>query len=180
MLREILSAGIMTFGLVGCVYHLDTAVPDDILRSNPGLIGTWVSEDSTQAVITAAEDQFYHLQYRQKNAEPSSFHGRVGRLGEHEGLEVWPAYGAVDESWPTGRFLVIIDVRPGEITTWSLNTDSIKAAVERDGAEMPHLIYNGDIILTAPTSALVKNLTEYLRRPGYVADETVWRRANSQ
>jgi hypothetical protein len=173
MRRRILTTAIITAGLAGCVYHLDSAIPDELVRFDPALVGTWDSGGSAQVVITAGENSFYLLKYREGDGSTSSYYGRLGRLDEHNVLEIRPAFDA----WPMGRFLIIIDELADEITTWKFVADSVTAAVKRDGAEYSQLsLSSSDLILTAPTPALVTTIIEYLRRPGYVADEEVWRR----
>src|SRR5262245_54239584 len=105
---------VVALWLAGCVYTIDTAVPNDRLRSDATLVGTWYASDSSRVVITAA-DQGYHLEYRDEDGSTGVFHGRFGRLGERTVLEVRPAFGPPDDKWPMGRSLFIVDIRSDEI-----------------------------------------------------------------
>jgi hypothetical protein len=178
MLDRIISAAVVSCCVSGCVYHIDTAIPEEALYSDPTLVGTWSAGNSElgRVVITSGGGHNYRLEYSDHDGMIKLLHGRLGRLGEHTVLEVWPAFADVDDDWPTGRFLVVLDIRADEIRSWSLSRDSIGAALKSGGTEVPHLTRKGDLILTTPSSVLFAQVTSYLNRAGFLDDEDIWRR----
>jgi hypothetical protein len=175
-----LGVGLLMCGLIGCVYHIDSAIPDDLVRTSSVLLGTWYSENSSRVEISSTQCQTYRLEYRDSHGTKRSFYGRLGELGEHTVFEVWPAHADAEDTWPVGRLLFVLDVRGDEIRTSSLNIDSVGAALQREGDRFPHLVSQDDLILTASTHVLITQLKQYVNTAGFLTDKEVWRRAQKQ
>lgn len=172
------------------VFHIDTAVPDDLATFEPALLGTWVGPDSEAAVITLVErvvdfpnretDSTYRVEYRDKSGGTGSFHGRLGRLGDLTVLELWPAFVDSDDSWPIGRVLLVLTVDGDTFAAAALDHDSVQSAVAHGVLQLPYLEYENNGVLTAPTAQLVAALSAYLVRPGVLHDGGTWRRASPE
>jgi len=168
------------------VFHIDTAVPDDLATFEPALLGTWVGPDSEAAVITLVErvvnppnpatDSTYRVEYREKNGDAASFHGRMGRLGDVTVLELWPAFLESDDSWPIGRMLIALTIDGDSFAAAALDHDSVQTAVANGVLQLPYLEYENNGVLTAPTAQLVSALSGYLARPGVLQDGGTWHR----
>src|SRR5262245_24143725 len=144
----ILASMVLSSWLAACVYSIDSAIPDDLLRSDAALAGTWYANDSARVVITTSRDQgLLTLDFRNQDGGTQRFHGRLGRLGEKSVLEAWPAFGPIEnDPWPMGRSLFVIDARPDEIRARSLAADSVTAALKREGGNFPYLVRGNDLI----------------------------------
>jgi hypothetical protein len=176
LLRQAVGAVVSVYWLVGCVYYVDSIIPEGNRHFNPDLVGTWMSADSAQVVIASGEDSTYQLEYREARGEPVLLYGRVGLLGENTILEVWPGYVKANDSWPVGRVLAFVDISNESIKVRYFEIDSIRAVVKREGAALQHMALGYDIILTAAMPGLAANLEDYSRSSGFLTDVEVWHR----
>lgn len=175
MLPKMLSTAAVTLWLGACVFHIDSAIPDEFVTYNQALAGRWVAGDDTMLITRAAREPIYHIRHAERGEDTLYFRARVGRLGEHTVAEIWP--GEWDDGhWPFGRMLVVFEIANDQMKTSFLEADSIRSALERGALQLSHLDRNGDVTLTAPTSDLAVALTAYLRRPGVLTDEQSWHR----
>ena len=159
-----------------CVYQVDSAIPGGESRIDPALIGTWVTESDT-AVISAGRDGVYHIEYRDDKGETVRLEGRTGKLGGRTILEVTPLL-AGDEAgdWPVGRLLLVVSINGAEARTQLLNAATMRAAVGRDPAGLPHVRRGDNVILTGPSAQLIPALRAFIERPGALDDPSTWRR----
>lgn len=120
-------------GLLGaCVYHIDTAIPAELVEFNPALVGTWMGDDDTERVVIASGwGAGYRIEYTERNGTIDVFHGRSGRLGNRSVLEVWPAYRDAD-GWPVGRLLLVIDLTGSDMVVRLLDTAALRRAPQGD------------------------------------------------
>jgi len=172
------------------VFNIDTAIPQDQATFEPALLGTWVGPDSEQAVITLVQrvrnppqpetDSMYRVEYREKDGEAASFHGKVGRLGDLTVMELWPAFVDSDDSWPIGRMLLVLTVDGDSFAAAALDHDSVQTAVANGVLQLPYLEYENNGVLTASTAQLASALSGYLVRPGVLQDGGTWRRVSKE
>ncbi len=169
----------ITWSLTACdpVFHIDTAVPDELATFEPALVGTWVGPESERAVITSRQDSTYRIEFTDKDGDSAPFNARMGQLGEKTVLEFWPAFLDEDDDWPMGRMLAVLTVAEDEFGASSLNGDSLRAALANGVLQLPFLArFESGIMLTAPTAQLAPALSKYLARPGVLDQGGVWRR----
>lgn len=176
------SAVVLALLLGACVYAIDSAIPDSMQTFEPRLVGTWTTGSDT-ATIARGGNSGYRIFWKNTEGDSLRMHGRLGRLGDHDVLELVPSFGLDDDGaggWPIGRLLLVVNVGADESRAWLLEKDSLRAAAAGRSGSIPFISQDNDVvndlILTARTAELVPALREHLRRPGVLAEEQLWRR----
>lgn len=172
----------VTVLLGACVYTIDSAIPDSMQTFEPRLVGTWTTGSDT-ATIARGQESGYRVFWKNTGGDSLRMHGRLGRLGNHDVLELVPSFGPGDDGtsgWPIGRLLLVVNVGANESRAWLLEKDSLRAVPGGRPGSMPYISHDNDVvndlILTSRTAQLVPALREHLRRPGVLAEEQLWQR----
>jgi len=184
--RALLETGIVTglaVVLCGCVLSVEPVVPESGATFDPRLLGTWEEvSGSDRAVVSRAAESTYAIEYT-SDGKASRFEARLGRLGEHLVLDVWPAEPDSDQPdhhaglMIPGHVLFTLDVGPEEIGVASLERDPMLAALQSGQVGLAHERSGERVILRGTTDQLRAALEGYLGRPGARSAPDRWRRA---
>lgn len=175
MLRQFISAAALGLSLTACAYHIESAIPDSQAVFDPTLVGTWITADLDTAILSAS-GAGYHITYAEHNGSRSELVARMGTLGSRSVLEVWPRFGDDDEGWPMGRLLMALTRSGDTLQTALVKVDSLRAAIASGAVRTPHLVHNGDVILTGTTTEVSSALAAALSRAGMLDEAEPWRR----
>lgn len=173
---------VAVLGLAGCgVGSVAPIVPEGEAQFDPALLGTWVDEDGTErAVITADGADGYAILYTDDGGESGPFLGRLGDLGAHRVLDVWPDPTGIrgndafrDLMLPLHTAL-FIDSLGDRVGFRMLTPDSLSDYLEREPGAVAHVRLDDILVLTAPTAELRRFLAEFAGRPGTLGSPAVW------
>jgi hypothetical protein len=187
-LRALPEIGIV-LGLVvvlsGCVLSVDPVISESGATFDPRLLGTWEEvSGSDHAVVSRAAENTYTIEYT-SDRKVSRFGARLGRLGEHLVLDVWPATPDSDQLQHydglliPGHVLLTLDVGPDEVRVASLEPDSLLEALRSGQVRLVHERSRERLILHGTTVQLRTALAAYLRRSGVLSAPDAWRRARA-
>ncbi|HSM59951.1 MAG TPA: hypothetical protein VK849_04095 [Longimicrobiales bacterium] len=163
----------------GCVYTLAPAIPPELARSNPALLGEWVNDEGDRAVVTAGEGGDYRVAYSDSDGEPVELCARLGELGGRTVLEVTRVCMSADDDWPVGRLQVFLELGEDRLTLALLDTDSARAALQSGALLLPHMTSmerNENVLLGGSSEEVAEALESYVARPGVMGSPDVWRR----
>jgi hypothetical protein len=169
--------------LPGCVLSIDAVVSESGATFDPRLLGTWEEvSGSDRVVVRRAAENTYSMEYT-SGGKVGRFEARLGRLGDHLVLDVWPAPHETDLPRPyagllvAGHLLLTLDVGLDEIRVAMLEPDSLLAALDAGEVPLAHGRSEDQLILHGTTEDLRSALRAYVARSGALGEPDVWRRA---
>jgi hypothetical protein len=167
----------------GCVLSLDRIVSDSAATLDSRLLGAWQEVvGSDRAVVSRAAGNTYAIEYT-SDGKTSRFEARLGRLGDHLVLDVWPALRDTDVLQPyasllvAGHLLLALDIGSDEIRVAALEPDALLTALRAGQVGLAHGRFEDQLMLYGTTEELGSALATYLGRSGALAAPDVWRRA---
>lgn len=180
------AAILLAVGLNACVVSVEPAVTAADATFDARLVGHWTMEDgSDSAVVTRGAGNDYRIAYTTEDngaARTGRFDARLGRLGTHQVLDVWPA--PADSEIPApytntmipGHQLFDVEVGADEIRLATLDADSLGAAIDAGRLGLAATRTNNQLVLRGSTEEIRRALAGYLSRPGVLSSEATWRR----
>lgn len=173
----------LAVALSGCALSIQPVVPESGSIFEPRLLGTWEEVGgSDRAVVSRTSENTFAIEYTSEG-KASRFEARLGRLGTHLVLDVWPA--ASDGDRPPhddgllipGHLLVAVDVGQDQLRTAIFERDSLLEALRAGQVRLAHEDIQDRLILHGTTDQLRAALAQYLERPGVLSKPNAWRRA---
>ncbi|MGA2263860.1 MAG: DUF4185 domain-containing protein [Acidobacteriota bacterium] len=177
--------GVLGLAIVlnSCVLSIAPVISESDATFDPRLLGTWEEvSGSDRAVVSRAAGNTYTIEYGD-DGKAGRFEARLGRLGEHLVLDVWPTPRDSDLPKPyaglllAGHMFFALNVDPDEIHVAALEPDSLLAALGAGQVKLAHGRSGDQLILHGTTEQLRSALGPYLARSGALAKPDVWRRA---
>ena len=146
--------------LGGCVLSIDPIVTDAGASFDPRLLGTWEeAAGSDRAVISRSAGNTYAIEYT-SDGKVARLEARLGRLAEHQVLDVWAAPGDSDLPQLYGGFLtpghllLCLDIGQDEIRVTSLEDDPLLEAMRTSRVRLEHTSLRDRLILHGNTDKL--------------------------
>lgn len=169
--------------LTACVVSGDAMISEEAAEFDPTLLGRWEKVGGGERVVLSrGPGASYAIRYTTSGAT-GTFGARLGRLGEHQVLDVWPAPadGEVPDPYAplmiAGHLALIVERSgPDEIRLSALEPDSLLDALRSGAVVLSHSEANDGLVLHGPTAQLRSALGPVLRRPGALTEPDVWRR----
>ena len=169
--------------LSGCVLSVDPIISASGAVFDSLLLGTWEDvSGSDRAVVSRAAGNTYAIEHT-SDSKVGRFEARLGRLGDHMVLDVWPTPRDHDLPAPydgvliAAHVLLSVEVASNEVRLAYLEPDSLSAALRVSHVHLAHQQTEGQLVLHGTTEELRSALGPYVARPGALAEPTVWRRA---
>lgn len=173
----------LAVGLGSCVLSVDPIVAESDAIFDARLLGVWEEADgSDRAVFTRAAESTYTIEYT-SNEGVGRFEARLGPLGEHLVLDVWPVPKRSEIARPydglllAGHSLLAIVVGADQVRVQPLNDDALLAALETGKVALAHRETKTQLVLHGSTGHLRSALGPYLASAGALAEPSVWQRA---
>ena len=170
--------------LSGCVVSVDPVISKSGTTFDPLLLGTWEEvSGSDRAVVSRAAENGYVIEYT-SNGKASRFEARLGRLGEHLVLDIWPAAAESDQPQYAGvlipgHVLLTLEVGPDDVRVAFLEPDPLLGALRSGQVGLVLESSKERLILQGTTGQLRTALTTYLGRAGALSTPDTWRRART-
>lgn len=186
--RALLKLGMVlgvTVFLSGCVITVEPVISESDAKFDPRLIGVWEEvSGSDRAMISRAGEKTYAIEHT-SDRKVSQFQARLGQLGGHLVLDVWPKAPQSDQSLISaglqipGHFLFALDVDSDEIRTTAIEPDSLLTALQSGQVRLNHGSSEGRLILHGTTDQLRAALAGYLGRSGVLSEADRWQRSRT-
>jgi hypothetical protein len=167
--------------LIGCALSINPIIPESDAIFDTRLLGNWKDiSSSDQASISRGTANSYEIEYT-SDGKTGRFEARLGHLGEHLILDVWPKPHIGDISDPyadmliTGHLQLFLEVSDNEIAVATIDPDSLLSALQSGKVKLPYK-NSTEFILTGTTEELRKNLVQYIANPKVLTKREVWRR----
>jgi hypothetical protein len=180
-----------------CVVSVDEVVPATGATFDAALIGTWLSDDGKEAVITRGDSGSYDIAYTMRDTtgpehldgKTGHFAARLGTLGAHRVLDVSPKPSrgqipdAYDGAFIPGHVILVLDLQPDELRFRVLEPDVLLKALRAGTVRMAY-VGNEDrikqqVVLKGSTRQLRTELAAYLGRKGALGDTEIFRRVHT-
>jgi len=180
MRHRVIMLPIMLLPLGGClmVYHAETAIPSDRAITDARLPGTWGDARELDAPpgdagirIEAGPGTDYTVTTSLEGGPPQTLFARLGQLGAHTVVEVWPDPSESVDAWLVGtRLLLVVDLKDDELTLRHLDGSRLAAQLEEPGANISFERRGSDLVITSPTARLSAFYSDFLARPDALGD----------
>jgi hypothetical protein len=181
-----LGAILMFAVLSGCVVTVDPVISEDDATMDSRLLGSWEEvSGSDRAVVSRTAENTYAIDYTSRK-NVSRFEARLGKLGEHSVLDVWPVPGKSDKNRPdagllvAGHLLLALDIGPDQVSVTSLDPDSMLASLRTGDVRLAHTESENQLVLHGTTADLRRALSAQFARSGALGDADIWRRAEER
>jgi hypothetical protein len=171
---------ILLLPLGGClmVYHAETAIPPDRAITDARLPGTWGDareldppQGDAGIRIEAGPGTDYTVTTSLDVGPPQTLFARLGQLGAHTVVEVWPDPSESVDAWLAGtRLLLVVDLKDDELTLRHLDGSRLATLLEEQGANLSFERRGSDLVITSPTARLSTFYSEFLARPDALGD----------
>ena len=177
--------------LIGCALSINPIIPESNAIFDARLLGNWKEiSRSDQASITRGTANSYEIEYT-SDGKTGRFAARLGYLGGHLILDVWPKPHIRELSDPyadlliAGHLQLFLEVSDNEIAVATIDPDSLLSALQSGKVKLPYkhlkeVIENTDkeeFILTGTTEELRENLVPYFANPTVLPKREEWRHA---
>jgi hypothetical protein len=165
--------------LIGCALSINPVITESDAIFDARLLGNWKDiSSSDQASISPGTANSYEIEYT-SDGKTGRFEARLGHLGEHLILDVWPKLHSGDLSDPyvdmliAGHLQLFLEVSDNEIEVATIDPDSLLSALQSGKVKLPYkhstdVIENTDkeeLILTGTTEELRENLGPFFANP---------------
>ncbi len=169
--------------LCGCVLSADPVISESDATFDPRLLGAWEEvAGSDRAVISRDSEKTYAIVYT-SDGKVSHLLARLGRLGEHLVLDIWPVVPQADRARLSdalqipGHLLLTLEFGSDELRVAPLESDPLLAALRSGQVPLDHERSGEQLILHGTTDQLRAALARYLERPGALSKTDRWQRA---
>jgi hypothetical protein len=173
----LLAALLPLTGACTTVYHLETAIPPENVVTDDRLLGAWTWEDEGDDLDSLRFEpgpgsDYTLVPYADWGGDeaPPDLRARLGTIGPHTVLELWPASGDMDDDWLAGqRLLFVVEFGEELLTLRFPDWSALVAVVEADAwVTLDREV--DDIVLAEPTPRLFALYAEFLARPDALSD----------
>lgn len=179
---KIISLLACSLSLGGCVLTIGDIIPAADARFDERLLGDWQEVDGADRVTLTRDAQGYRIEYFEGDGNVSEFYARLGRIGDRSILDVTPAADASDQTpalFLPAHLLIALDISRDSVGIAALESDTLRRRLTSGGLKLPHVLRDGNVILTDDSSRLRAALTRYMLQPGVWTEPTAWRRTGS-
>lgn len=170
--------------LAGCVVSSDPVVTDSDATFDPRLLGSWEEVHGTDRASVSREGaSSYTIAYTEEHGRTGRFAARLGRLGERQVLDVWPAPGAHElpdvygSSLLPGHILLALEIDSDRVSVSTLEPDSLGAALRSGRLRLGYERGDDRLLLRAATAQLRSALQSFVARAGAWRKPDAWRRS---
>jgi hypothetical protein len=173
-------------GACEMVYHVETALPPDRVITDARLPGVWGDpheqdprQEESEIRIEAGPGTDYTVTAALYGERPQTLFARLGVIGSHTVVEVWPDASVVDEEWiPGTRLLFVIELGDQEMSLRHLDGSRLAALLEEPGSELAIEREGSDLVVSGTTAQLFRLYSVFLARPDAFRDSgSPWRLA---
>lgn len=175
--------------LAGCAITIYPILEESDAIFDARLAGSWEDTSSSdQAVISRGTGNSYEIEYTSAG-ETGRFAGRLGYLGEHLILDVWPQPREGDLLDPYTDFMIpghiqlFLKISADEIEVATLDVDTLHAAIQSGQVRLSYKHSEEGVegqdekfILFGTTEELRQNLGPHLANPSSLGSPGIWRR----
>jgi|WetSurMetagenome_2_1015567.scaffolds.fasta_scaffold76323_1 hypothetical protein len=135
------------------------------LVSVPAIVGTWVDHKGETFTFQRATDNSYNVVWwDQKNT--GVYKVQIGMLGKSLFLDSYPGQDNPDYAMIHTHLISRISLDGDSLHIASLEGDWLKHMIESAKLTMPHVVRDGDILLTASTEELQAFVLRYAEDTG--------------
>jgi hypothetical protein len=177
--------------LIGCAPSIYPIIPESNAIFDVRLLGNWKEiSSSDQASISHGTANSYEIEYT-SDGKTGRFGARLGYLGGHLILDVWPKPRIGDLSDPyadlliAGHLQLFLEVSDNEIAVATIDPDSLLSALQSGKVKLPYkhlkevdeITDKEEFILTGTTEELRENLGPYFEHSIVLPKSEEWRHA---
>jgi len=156
--------------LSGCyVQSLRPAYTDKTLAYDPGLIGTWVSDEDEEYVFTMSDTTrgMYTLS-SDEGGSTARFEAALFQVGGAAFLHIYPDAPETENTFYMDHLLRVHNILRVEMdadTLWvqDFDADWLQSAIDKKKVRVSSVLLDGAILLTGPTSELQSLVTKYAK-----------------
>lgn len=177
-----ISISLACVALSGCVLSVEPVIPESDATMDKRLLGSWQDASGPdRATVTRADGNNYKIAYT-SDGRTGIFGARLGLLGKHQFLDVWPVPQNKNQDTPddelliTGHLLVLLDIKEDEIGAAIIEPDPLLERIRSGDVQLAHSDSNDQMVLTGTTEELRSALGPYLEGPDSLSEAMVWRR----
>jgi hypothetical protein len=167
--------------LAGCVVSVEPVIPESEAIFDARLLGTWEDEDANRIEFSTvmkggvffladATENVYAIRNMSDDGSGSEYLARLGRLGGHLVLEVFPHFGV------RGHLLLVLAVGPDEIHSRAIDAEPLLHALDAGDLRLAYRRIGRNVVLRDSSATLRDELARYLARPGVMSVPRVFRR----
>ena len=129
---------------------------------NPSLVGTWVGENEKETyTFQASKDKGYIVTVRDEKGDTSIYNVQAGQLGKFWFLNSLPAGGTSEYHMVPTNLVWQMWLAGDTLRLTSLEGDWLRKMIDSAKLAIPHVVMNGDVILTASTEELQQFVLHY-------------------
>ncbi|MBE3143351.1 MAG: DUF4185 domain-containing protein [Planctomycetes bacterium] len=168
--------------LIGCALSINPVITESDAIFDARLLGNWKDiSSSDQASISRGTANSYEIEYT-SDGKTGRFEARLGHLGEHLILDVWPKLHIGDLSDPyadmliAGHLQLFLEVSDNEIAVATIDPDSLLSSLQSGKVKLPYE-HSTEFILSGTTEELRENLGPYFANPTVLPKREEWRHA---
>lgn len=169
--------------LIGCVLSIEPLIPESEVTFDTLLIGDWENESGDHARISSAGDSIYTIEYTNGEGETGLFEARLGRLGEHLILDVWPneqeASGLNGYLLISGHIPIVLEPGDQAIRTAALDPEVLLDSLKAGHLRLSYSENNDRLILLGSTDSIRSALGAYLDRGIALEEMDIWRKVSA-
>ncbi len=151
---------------------------NDHLTANPGLIGTWISDDDDVLKISAAGDLKYSVTFANSDGV-SRYEARLVCLDDRLYLDLFPDAGSLSKLLSAQAYLPVVpthffarlSVSRDSLEIALLDEEPLEKMVERGEVDIPLLKWEEGLLLAAETGRVQELLVDF------ADDEQFWEEA---
>lgn len=177
--------------LIGCALSINPVISESDAIFDSRLLGNWKDiSSSDQASISRSTANRYEIEYI-SDGKTGRFEARLGYLGGHLILDVWPKPRTGDLPDPYASMLIrghlqlFLEISDSEIAVAAIDYDYLLSSLQSAEVRLPYkysteVIDNKDneeFILTGTTEELRENLGPYFANPKVLTKPEKWRHA---
>lgn len=133
---------------------------DKDVSFNPLLVGTWTHADGGTLTFAKSGVAGYHVTLQEKD-ETSTYTAQIGKLGNAWFIESSAENADNEYHLLTASVVHRMWLERDSLTISALRNDWLKGMIDDGKLTIPHVLRDGEIILTASTEELQKFVTLY-------------------
>lgn len=165
-LKYVLALGLAAFAF-GCpARSLFPLFAEKDLMILPNGVGTWVSAKGDTVTVQTANDKNYKLTVSNTEGETGQLVGQVGKLGNSWFLDSYPAQKEIDHHLIKTHIISKIRLEGDSLRVASLEGDWLKKLSDTGKLQIPHVVRDNEVILTASTEELQQFVLRAADDPG--------------
>src|SRR5512140_1311757 len=120
----------------------------------PNGVGTWVGTEGEAVMVQTAEGNNYRLSCINKSGEARQYVAQVGKLENSWFIDSYPAFRENDYHFIKTHVISKIRLEGDSLRVASLEGDWLKKMSDAGKLQIPHVVRDNEVILTASTEEL--------------------------